>query len=123
MKGSLLARVIGQGTPGSASLGRVPADRANSGKPEAAPREAKSRKAASLRPVWSLTFVLAGVAATLGFAANGLPGAANPAFMIPWWAFAPAVLAAEGLMFHVERKAQTHSFNLSEIPLVVGFFF
>ena len=58
----------------------------------------------------------------LGYFAHGVNGPDSP-FDIPWWAFAPAVLLAEGLMFHVERKAQTHSFNLSEIPLVVGFYF
>ena len=44
-------------------------------------------------------------------------------FRVPWWAFAPAILAAEGLMLHIELRNQTHSFNLSEIPLVIGFFF
>jgi diguanylate cyclase (GGDEF)-like protein len=83
----------------------------------------KRPKGTSLRPVWALTLLLAGVASALAFSAGGRPGPAAPPFEIPWWAFAPAVFAAEGLMFHVERKAQTHSFTLSEIPLVVGFFF
>ena len=76
-----------------------------------------------LRRVWALSLLLAGIAVVMGFAGASERGAANPPFVVPWWAFAPAVMAAEGLMFHVERKSQTHSFNLSEIPLVVGFFF
>ena len=83
----------------------------------------KVSKESTLRPVWALTAGLAVVAGALGFAAALRPVGVIAPFDIPWWAFVPAVMAAEGLMFHVERKAQTHSFNLSEIPLVIGFFF
>ena len=91
--------------------------------PEASGGRVKPGKDPSLHRVWILSTLLAGVAVSVGFAAARQPGAANPPFHVAWWAFVPAVMAAEGLMFHVERKSQTHSFNLSEIPLVVGFFF
>ena len=67
--------------------------------------------------------VLVGTGTTMAMLASALPGYMKPPFVIPWWAFAPAIMAAEGLMFHIERKTETHSFNLSEIPLVIGFFF
>ena len=73
--------------------------------------------------VVALSLVLVGAGTTMGFLASATPGHLNPPFVIPWWAFAPAIMAAEGLMFHIERKTETHSFNLSEIPLVIGFFF
>jgi diguanylate cyclase (GGDEF)-like protein len=79
-------------------------------------------RSATVRVV-SLSLFLVGAGTIMAIVATSLSGQVRPPFVIPWWAFAPAIMAAEGLMFHIERKTETHSFNLSEIPLVVGFFF
>ncbi len=73
--------------------------------------------------VLALSAALLGVAAVLLFALPASGAVPRGPFQIPWWGFAPAILAAEGLMLHIELRNQTHSFTLSEIPLVIGFFF
>ena len=42
---------------------------------------------------------------------------------VPWWAFVPAFMLTEALLFHLEIRDEAHSFSLSELPLVIGFFF
>ena len=87
---------------------------------------AAERPGARLSPeakVLGLSALLAALAAVLVIAVPIPIGSLRPPFEIPWWGFVPAILAAEGLMLHIELRNQTHSFNLSEIPLVVGFFF
>jgi diguanylate cyclase (GGDEF)-like protein len=68
-----------------------------------------------------LIAVLMALGAVELFHTRNLRPAGAP-FVLPWWAFVPAFAAAEGLLFHVEIKQEAHSFSLSELPLVVGFF-
>src|SRR4029077_19315770 len=44
-------------------------------------------------------------------------------FQVPWWLFAISYALAEVLVVHLQFRRDTHSFSLSEIPLVVGLFF
>ena len=76
----------------------------------------------SLR-VLGLSGTLTAASVPLLAAAMRLPGGPARPFSISWWALVPLVVAAEALMFHIELRKQTHSFTLSEIPLVVGLFF
>ena len=42
---------------------------------------------------------------------------------IPWWILIPLFCAAEVFVVHIQFRRDAHSFSLSELPLVVGFFF
>src|ERR1700693_3601766 len=42
---------------------------------------------------------------------------------IPWWVLIPLFCAAEAIVVHIQFRRDAHSFSLSELPLVVGFFF
>jgi diguanylate cyclase (GGDEF)-like protein len=42
---------------------------------------------------------------------------------IPWWLLIPFFCAAEVFVVHIQFRRDAHSFSLSELPLVVGFFF
>jgi diguanylate cyclase (GGDEF)-like protein len=42
---------------------------------------------------------------------------------IPWWMLIPLFCAAEVFVVHIQFRRDAHSFSLSELPLVVGFFF
>jgi diguanylate cyclase (GGDEF)-like protein len=42
---------------------------------------------------------------------------------IPWWVLIPLFCAAEVFVVHIQFRRDAHSFSLSELPLVVGFFF
>jgi hypothetical protein len=42
---------------------------------------------------------------------------------IPWWVLIPAFCAAEVFVVHLQFRRDAHSFSLSELPLVAGFFF
>jgi len=42
---------------------------------------------------------------------------------IPWWLLIPLFCAAEVFVVHIQFRRDAHSFSLSELPLVVGFFF
>jgi diguanylate cyclase (GGDEF)-like protein len=42
---------------------------------------------------------------------------------IPWWILIPLFSAAEVFVVHIQFRRDAHSFSLSELPLVVGFFF
>ena len=55
--------------------------------------------------------------ACLNFSAPAAP------LTVPWWAFVPAFMLTEALLFHLEIREEAHSFSLSELPLVIGFFF
>ena len=74
--------------------------------------------------VWLLSAALA--AAALGVYVLGvrdlgmLPGVAGG---LPWWMLAIGFGAAEILVVHLQIRRDTHSFSLSEIPLVLGLFF
>ena len=42
---------------------------------------------------------------------------------ISWWALIPLFCAAEVFVVHLQFRRDAHSFSLSELPLVAGFFF
>jgi diguanylate cyclase (GGDEF)-like protein len=42
---------------------------------------------------------------------------------IPWWVLVPLFAAAEVFVVHIQFRRDAQSFSLSELPLVVGFFF
>ncbi|MFN2488815.1 MAG: putative bifunctional diguanylate cyclase/phosphodiesterase [Actinomycetota bacterium] len=42
---------------------------------------------------------------------------------VPWWTLAALFLVAEVFVIHVQFHRDSHSFSLSEIPLVLGLFF
>jgi diguanylate cyclase (GGDEF)-like protein len=42
---------------------------------------------------------------------------------IPWWMLIPLFAAAEVFVVHIQFRRDAQSFSLSELPLVVGFFF
>jgi diguanylate cyclase (GGDEF)-like protein len=42
---------------------------------------------------------------------------------IPWWVLIPLFCAAEVFVVHIQFRRDAQSFSLSELPLVVGFFF
>src|SRR5580692_8413872 len=42
---------------------------------------------------------------------------------IPWWVLIPVFCAAEVFVVHIQFRRDAHSFSLSELPLVAGFFF
>jgi diguanylate cyclase (GGDEF)-like protein len=42
---------------------------------------------------------------------------------IPWWVLIPLFCAAEVFVVHIQFRRDAHSFSLSELPLVAGFFF
>ncbi|HET6811347.1 MAG TPA: EAL domain-containing protein, partial [Acidimicrobiales bacterium] len=69
----------------------------------------------------SVALVAIGVLALVGVSANRTP--LNPPLTVPWWAFVPAFMLTEALIFHLEIRDEAHSFSLSELPLVIGFFF
>jgi diguanylate cyclase (GGDEF)-like protein len=51
-----------------------------------------------------------------------LHGLAAPR-QIPWWVLIPLFCAAEVFVVHIQFRRDAQSFSLSELPLVVGFFF
>ncbi|MHB1445725.1 MAG: putative bifunctional diguanylate cyclase/phosphodiesterase [Acidimicrobiales bacterium] len=73
--------------------------------------------------VIGLSGTLAALAGAALWAAIRSAGAVHAPISIPWWGFALAFLATEALVFHVEIRQEAHSFSLSELPLVIGFFF
>jgi diguanylate cyclase (GGDEF)-like protein len=42
---------------------------------------------------------------------------------VPWWVLIPLFAAAEVFVVHIQFRRDAQSFSLSELPLVVGFFF
>ena len=73
--------------------------------------------------VWALTALLAAAAAGLYFfGIRALPALAAP-IQFDWWLVAGMYGLAEVLVVHLQFRRDTHSFSLSEIPLVLGLFF
>ena len=71
--------------------------------------------------VWTLTGLLAFVAAGIYFSAlQHVPSPPNG--WIPWLVFAVAFALAELKVVDVHFRRETHSFSLSEFPAVIGFF-
>jgi diguanylate cyclase (GGDEF)-like protein len=74
-----------------------------------------------------LTAVLSAVlvaAATLLLApALGGPAGGGATVVLHWWELVPVFALAEVLVVHLELGRHTHSFTLSEVPLVLGLLF
>src|ERR1700688_3727117 len=75
------------------------------------------------RRVHLLTLVLVATAVVLLVEVvarlHGLPAPRQ----IPWWMLIPLFCAAEVFVVHIQFRRDAQSFSLSELPLVVGFFF
>ncbi len=92
---------------------------------EAVPGIARSRLAsqAAVLRVWLLNVGLA-TAAVVGYALfiRDLPALATPV-RIPWPVLAIAFFVTEAKVIDVHFRRESHSFSLSELPSVLGFFF
>jgi len=73
--------------------------------------------------VLALSVFLCGLGALLLFQASSMFGPPPAPFTVSWWVFVPAFMLTEALTFHLEIREEAHSFSLSELPLVIGFFF
>jgi diguanylate cyclase (GGDEF)-like protein len=73
--------------------------------------------------VWLLSAILtvAAVAVYL-FGVGWLPAIAAP-LTVDWWIVAAGFATAEVMVVHLRFRRDTHSFSLSEIPLIVGLYF
>ena len=86
-------------------------------------RAAIARAVAGPVRVWLLNAVLVLIALALFVGTiHSIEALAAP-FRLPWWVVAVAYGFAEILVVHLQFRRDTHSFSLSEIPLVVGLFF
>jgi diguanylate cyclase (GGDEF)-like protein len=75
------------------------------------------------RSVWFVSATLAAAAATLyWFGIRYLPALPAP-ISLDWWIIAAGFATAEVLVVHLQFRRDTHSFSLSEIPLIVGLYF
>ena len=83
----------------------------------------RGRRISAQGRVISLCVALGTLGVTALWAATRSAGAVHAPISIPWWGFALAFLATEALIFHIEIRQEAHSFSLSELPLVLGFFF
>ncbi len=71
--------------------------------------------------VWILTGIVALAAAVLTYAARGLP-VIYPNLQLRWFHIAVAFFFSELTVVHLRFRRDAHSFSMSEIPLVIGFF-
>jgi diguanylate cyclase (GGDEF)-like protein len=96
---------------------------AGRGTTEPPSREARvaGRWTVALR-VWSFTALLAGLAALLFFGFLVNQPVPHPPLGVPWPVLALAFFAAELKVVDVHFRREKHSFTLSEIPAVMGFF-
>ena len=82
-----------------------------------------ARRVPQMVMVWSLIAVvtLGGVSEAL--AINGVGPIPGRPIALHWWHLALLYLGAEMTVVHFHFRSNTHSFSLSEIPLVLGLFF
>ena len=71
--------------------------------------------------VWVLTGIVALAAAVLTFAARDLP-VIHPNLQLRWFHLAVGFFLSELTVVHLRFRRDAHSFSMSEIPLVIGFF-
>jgi diguanylate cyclase (GGDEF)-like protein len=75
------------------------------------------------RSVWVLSGALAAAAVALFvLGVHGL-GPVRAPLRLDWWVVAAGFATAEVLVVHLRFRRDTHSFSLSEIPLIVGLYF
>jgi len=72
--------------------------------------------------VWILTAAIMMSAAAIATQLADLP-TLYPSRTIPWWVAAMMFYVGEITVVHVKFKRNTHSFSMSEVPLVLGLFF
>ena len=73
--------------------------------------------------VWALTLALAaGAAVVYAFGVVPLAPVRAP-IRLEWWMLAAGFAVVEIFVIQLQFRRDTHSFSLSEIPLVLGFFF
>jgi len=72
--------------------------------------------------VWVLTGIVALAAAVLTYFARNLP-VVYPAITLRWFHLALVFFVSEVTVVHLRFRRDAHSFSMSEIPLVLGFFF
>ena len=71
--------------------------------------------------IWLLTASMAGLAIILAWHAMRLPALPAPVH-VPWWVLAPLFYVVEVRVVHLQFQREAHSYSLSELPLVAGFF-
>ena len=87
------------------------------------PATAFARLSAPTR-IWLLTAMLAvGAGVMFALVLQDMPRIEGGDFPIPWWALAVLFGLAEIFVIHLQFRRDAHSFSLSEVPLVLGFFF
>jgi diguanylate cyclase (GGDEF)-like protein len=75
------------------------------------------------RSVWLLSAILAAAAFSVYLVGiRGIPALTAP-LSLDWWIVAGGFALAEILVVHLQFRRDTHSFSLSEIPLIVGLYF
>ncbi len=90
--------------------------------PGTADRVALSR-ARGTGAIWLVAVALNAVALTLFVTAlDARPPVAAP-MVLPWWALAAGFFATEIAVVHYDYRRESHSFSMSELPLVFGLFF
>ncbi|MGH2751872.1 MAG: ATP-binding protein [Actinomycetota bacterium] len=86
--------------------------------------QAPSTPPAGAARVWLLTAVMAAAScALLAFVVADMKPLVDSPVRVPWWALAPLFCLAEIFVIHLQFRRDAHSFSLSEVPLVLGFFF
>jgi diguanylate cyclase (GGDEF)-like protein len=85
---------------------------------------ARVRRVPPAARVAVFSVVLAAVAAGLflGYLVHQAEPLVPPGLLVPWWAVAAAFVVTELKVVDVHFRREKHSFSLSEVPAVVGFF-
>ncbi|HVR32937.1 MAG TPA: EAL domain-containing protein [Acidimicrobiia bacterium] len=83
----------------------------------------KLRTTSGTARVWWLSAAIALVVVVVVVGVWNEPPVAGAPLEIPWWALVPLFYAAERTVVHFSFNRHSHSFSLSEIPLVLGLFF
>ena len=110
-----------------AKWGSMTSRRETATRPGTQSREFRVRgsTSAGLHPavkIWTLTISLAVIAGGIWLGALW-DRPEPPGAWIPWFIFAIAFVLAELKVVDVHFRRETHSFSLSELPAVIGFFF
>jgi diguanylate cyclase (GGDEF)-like protein len=75
------------------------------------------------RNVWLLSATLAAAAVAVYLLGIRQLSALAAPLALEWWIVAAGFAIAEILVVHLQFRRETHSFSLSEIPLIVGLYF
>ena len=87
-------------------------------------RSASTRGLSGTARVWLLTALMAAAGLTLYlFFIHDAPRLEGADIHVPWWMLALLFCLVEIFVIHLQFRRDAHSFSLSEVPLVLGFFF